>query len=296
MDWAHSNKRLGGYRWFWLKLCALAHGCNTQHQAKPWEVSEFGVVPCSECSSGRFAQHGASSGPKCDQKPQPDPSMPVLGEDGCKQLLWMHLTHPAWRDPCIASAFRHLPMNVADVGGATDIPDLLPILKHHGGDNSTPGHAGFRRPTCVGDGTQVLSNFPPLTTGRRCSALGKYQYLAGGAQKLNGAKTGSKTKPVSLIKLLAQEEETWVVTFPWGLRLYITITTVKEVQSFPGRWEVGVWLHHRLTGPSGRLDIYTALQHSPINHCMLRWTFTYHFQAKTSLNRKPRQLWFGETP
>ena len=58
--------------------------------------------------------------------------MPALGGDGCKQLLWMRLTNPAWRDPCTAEVSRHLPMNVADVGGARDIPDLFPILKHHG--------------------------------------------------------------------------------------------------------------------------------------------------------------------
>ena len=55
--------------------------------------------------------------------------MPALGGDGCKQLLWMPLTSPAWRDPCTAEVSRHLPMNVADVGGARD---LFPILKRHG--------------------------------------------------------------------------------------------------------------------------------------------------------------------
>lgn len=59
--------------------------------------------------------------------------MPAVGGDGCKQLFWVHLTHPAWRDPCTAEVSRHLSMTVANVGGARDIPDLFPILKCHGG-------------------------------------------------------------------------------------------------------------------------------------------------------------------
>lgn len=175
-------------------------------------------------------------------------------------------------------------MNVADVGGARDIPDLFPIM-------------GV---TTVSQTMEDLKDPPVRVMAIKSSALpllsrllqpqaggalpqGKHWYLAGGDWRLTGAKRGTKMKTVSLIKLLAQEEETWVVTFPQGLRLYITVITMKEVESFPGRWEVAVWSPHRLTGPPGRLDIYNTLQHSPINHCMLRWTITYCFQAKTSL-------------
>lgn len=49
-------------------------------------------------------------------------------------------------------------MKVADLGQVRDFPDLFSILKHHGGDSSTPGHGGFGRSTCAGDGNQVLSS------------------------------------------------------------------------------------------------------------------------------------------
>lgn len=179
------------------------------------------------------------------------------------------------------------PMNVADAAGARDVPDRFPILEHHGGYNTTPGHGGFGRPTCAGDGNQVLSSsfLGGLPWPQWGGALlhGKHWYLAGGNQRLTGAKRGSKTKPVSLIMLLAQEEEAWVVTFPQRLRLDVSVTTVKEVESFPGRWEMGVWSPHTLPIHPGRVDTCSTLQHSPINHCMLRQTFPERFQAKTSL-------------
>lgn len=145
---------------------------------------------------------------------------------------------------------RDVLMNVADVGRARDIFESFPILKWHG-------------MTALVQDTEDLEylcgwwqSHPQQAGG--ALAHGKCWYLARSNWRLAGAETVSKMESVSL---LVQEQDAWVLTFPQRLRLYITRTTVKEVGSFPGRWEMWVWSPHRLSGPPSRLDTYTTLKH-----------------------------------
>lgn len=132
-DQVHWTKGLGGYNQFWLKLCASAHGCNTQDQAKPCEEPESGVVPHSKRSSGRFAHLGASFGPG----PSARSSHASAVRGWVQAASWDASEHPA-RSTCMAQRSPDTSStNMSEVGGDRDIPDQFCMLKHHGDDMTT---------------------------------------------------------------------------------------------------------------------------------------------------------------
>lgn len=139
------------------------------------------------------------------------------------------------------------------------------------GNSTSPGHGGSGRPVQV---TAMKSS-----AGRRCSTHRKRWSLAEGKWRLAGGERVSK-KEICLCLPRRRRPKSSLST---RAKASYTVTTVKEVGSFPGRWEMRVWPPHRLTGPPGRLNTYNTPKLSPINHRMLRWTFTYCFQAKTLL-------------